>query len=136
MMERYIEVSMDNYCVQELKCRCNFCGFEFLDYVALNYELVCFEDERAEKYFLPTYGEYGYLYLLENLIEDWHPNIPITSSVSKKLESKLDKITPYHLSLFQKVKCPTCSSDDVSVIKRTDKKNFPIKWVKIDAHKV
>ena len=42
-MKNYKEVSIENYCIQELECRCNDCNNQFSEYTTLNYELVCFE---------------------------------------------------------------------------------------------
>ena len=63
-MKKYTPVSMENYCIQELECRCNDCNNQFSEFMPFNYELVCFEDEVGKKYFLPTYGDFGYLDLL------------------------------------------------------------------------
>ena len=53
-MKKYTPVSMENYCIQELECRCNDCNNQFSEFMPFNYELVCFEDEVGKKYFLPT----------------------------------------------------------------------------------
>lgn len=131
-MKKYREISCTDYVVQELKCKCNTCNLEFLDYIPLNYELVCFKDGFGTKYFLPTYGENGYLDLLQKLVEDWTPGKQITKSVVKKFEEKLVEVTPHVVSLFQNVRCPACSKDDVVVMKRTPIKNHPVKWMEID----
>lgn len=135
-MERYKQIASTDYFIQKLKCRCNACCFEFCEYIPLNYELVCFKDEFDEKYFLPTYGEYGYLDLLEKIVEDWKPNQQITNKVVKSFEQKFSQITPYSVSLFQKIRCPTCSKDDVIVIQRQSIKNYPVNWIKIDTENV
>lgn len=132
MEDNIKEITSDNYVIEELKCRCTVCGFEFFEYMPLNYELVCFIDELGEKYFLPTYGEYGYLDLLEKIVKNWTPDKEITSRVVKSFEERLEKITPIKVSLFQKVKCPICSKDDVIVIDRTPIKDYPVNWLKID----
>lgn len=131
-MSNYKEIKCTNYFIQELKCRCSICGFEFLDYLPLNYELVCFIDSSGEKYFMPTYGENGYLELLQKVVEGWKTNEQITRNVVIKFEEKLVELTPHPLSLFQKVKCPACSKDDIIIIQRLTLKNPPIKWVKIN----
>lgn len=135
-MERYREIASTDYYIQRLKCRCNACCFEFYEYIPLNYELVCFIDKFGEKYFLPTYGKYGYLDLLERLVEDWKPNQQITSKAVKNFEQEFLKIIPNSVSLFQKTKCPTCSKEDVIVIQRESIKNYPVKWMKIDIENI
>ena len=77
-MKKYTPVSMENYCIQELECRCNDCNNQFSEFMPFNYELVCFEDEVGKKYFLPTYGDFGYLDLLNKLVEQWNYNENIT----------------------------------------------------------
>ena len=131
-MTQYREIVPSDYFIQQLKCRCNICNLEFYDYIPLNYELVCFIDESDIKYFLPTYGEYGYLDLLEKLVEDWEKDKEITYKVVKKFEEKFKKITPYPVSLFKKTKCPACLNEDVFVIQRESLKNYPVNWIKID----
>lgn len=135
-MRQYKEISLTNYYIQQLICKCNTCDFEFDEYTSLNYELVCFIDELGEKFFMPTYGEYGYLDLLEKIVEDWKPNERITRKVVKKFEEKLVNITPRPMTVFQKIQCPICSSDDIIIIKRTTLKNYPVNWVKIDMEKI
>lgn len=135
-MQQYKEITSIDYVIQRTKCRCNACDSEFLEYTPLNYELVCFIDASGEKYFLPTYGEYGYLYLLEKIVEDWKPSERITMGVIKKFEEKLVEITPHSVSLFQKIKCPACSKGDIMVLERIPIKNYPVNWMKIDIEKV
>lgn len=135
-MRQYKEITATNYCLQKLKCRCNACSFEFIEYIPLNYELVCFIDEFGEKYYLPTHGEYGYLDLLEKIVEGWKPDKDITNKVSEKFEKKFAEITPYSLSLFQKIKCPVCSREDITVIRRETIENYPINWIKIDTENI
>lgn len=135
-MKQYKEIVSTDYFIQKLKCRCNTCCFEFYEYIPLNYELVCFTDKFDKKYFLPTYGEYGYLDLLEKLVEDWKPNQKITSTVVKNFEQELKKITLHSVSLFRKIKCSACSKDDVIVLQRESIKNYPVKWMKIDIENI
>jgi len=135
-MKKYEEISIENYCIQKLKCKCNKCNFEFSEYTPLNYELVCFEDKDGKKYFLPTYGKYGYLDLLGKLVEGWNSDEMITQSVTEKFEMKLKEITPHDLSLFHKVKCPNCKTDEISICNRNTLLDYPINWLKIDTEKI
>lgn len=135
-MEKYREITSSDYFIQKLKCRCNMCNFEFYEYIPLNYELVCFIDEFDRKYFLPTYGQYGYLDLLEKLVEDWEMDKQITYKVVKIFEEKFKKLTPCSVSLFHKIKCPSCSKDDIFVIQREVLKDYPVNWIKIDTENI
>ena len=60
----------------------------FSEYVPSNYELVCFLLENGEKRFLPTYGRYGYLDLMDRLIDKWEHNDKITESIRKRFNFK------------------------------------------------
>lgn len=135
-MNKYFEISTNNYCIQKLKCRCNKCKYEFSDIISLNYEMVCFEDNVGDKYFLPTYGENGYLDLLDILVEEWNPNREITKTVTDKFEKRLKEITPFDISLSNKVRCPNCKADDIFICDRNTHLNYPINWLKIDKKKL
>jgi len=135
-MKDYKEISVEDYCIQELECICNDCKIQFYDYMELNYELVCFKDEVGKKYFLPTYGKYGYLYLLERLVDEWNENDRITKMVTEKFERKLNEITRYSVTLCNRVSCPVCKQCNVFVAKRNIIKNGSINWLKIDVSKL
>jgi len=135
-MKQYEEITMDNYCIQKLECSCNVCQHTFYEYTASNYELVCFEDADGKKYFLPTYGEYGYLDLLEKLVEDWNAETKITHKVTNEFEAKLNELTPYNITMWHRVKCLSCHSNNVTILKREVLHNHPITWVKIDKKKI
>lgn len=99
-MNQYIEIATNNYCVDKLKCICKKCKNEFWDYLPTNYELVCFSTENGEKRFLPTYGKYGYLYLLSKLVDEWREDDEITKEISDKFETEIQKLIPYKVTLF------------------------------------
>lgn len=131
-MKKYIAVSMENYCIQELECRCNNCNSNFSVLMPLNYELVCFEDEAGKKYFLPIYGNYGYLDLLDKLVEQWHHNEDITKNIVEKFERKLNEITELKVSMVDSVRCPFCKRENISIYKRNTLQKHPVDWLKID----
>ena len=131
-MEQYEEISFDNYCVENVQCVCNACTKEFTELTPSNYELVCFEDEQAQKYFLPTYGEYGYLHLLKKLVPQWNPKKEITKEITDLFEAELNKITPFNVTLASIGKCPFCRSEDIMVLKRASVLNCPVNRLKID----
>lgn len=135
-MRQYKEISVDNYFIQELTCKCNKCRYEFLEYIPSNYELVCFVDNDGEKYYMPTYGEFGYLDLMERLVGDWTKKQTITPKVVEKFEKEFIKVLPFSVSMLKKVKCPTCYMEDIKVVKRRDINNYPIKWIKIDVESI
>ena len=126
---------MANYNIQRLQCVCTECRCEFNEFNAADYELVCFENNEGEKIFLPSYGKYGYLYLLKKLVKGWDNRHSITKSVTDEFEKKLANFTPYRVSLFQKIKCPNCKSFDIHVSQRENLFNFPVKWLEIDTDK-
>lgn len=131
-MKKYMSVSMENYCIQELECRCNDCNSHFSELMPLNYELVCFEDEAGEKYFLPIYGKYGYLDLLDQFVEQWNHNEDITKKIVDKFERKLNEITELKVSMVDSVRCPLCKSENISICKRNTLQKYPVDWLKID----
>lgn len=132
-MKNYIEVSMENYCIQELECRCNECNNQFPEYMPLNYELVCFKDDVGKKYFLPTFGKYGYLDLLDKLVDEWHPNENITKHIVEQFEKNLDKFTQHKVSMFDSnIQCPFCKNNNILISKRNTLVNYPVDWLKID----
>ncbi len=135
-MKDYREISIENYCIQELECICNDCNSQFSDYMALNYELVCFEDEVGKKYFLPAYGEYGYLYLLGIWIDGWSANDKITKKVTEEFERKINQVTKQNVVLCNKVRCPFCKGDNVFIKKRNVIVKAPINWLEIDISKL
>lgn len=135
-MNNYKEISMDNYCIQELECNCDDCNSQFFDYMPLNYELVCFEDEVGRKFFLPTYGKYGYLYLLEKLVDEWTANGKITKDVTEKFEKKLSRITQHNVTIYGKVKCPFCNKHNIFINERNVLVKSHINWLKIDISKL
>lgn len=135
-MKDYKEISIENYSIQELECICNDCNNQFSDYMALNYELVCFEDEVGKKYFLPTYGEYGYLYLLERLVDEWSANGKITKKITEEFERKINQVTQQNVILCNRVRCPFCKRYNVFIDKRNTIVKGPINWLKIDISKL
>ena len=136
MMTQYKEITLEKYNILKQECRCNKCSHFFEEYISQDYELVCFEDETGIKYFLPTYGEYGYLDLLEKMIDEWNPRERITKMVTERFVEKLNELTQSKVSLLQKVKCPICHSYDIFVCKRVTIENHPIQWLKIDTNKI
>lgn len=135
-MSKYQEIKTKDYCIQELECKCNNCNHKFLENTPLNYEMVCFEDEIGEKYFLPTYGKLGYLDLLEKLVPDWNPNERITKLITQRFEEEISKITPNKVSLLQEIKCPICNNHNILICKRTYIENSPVKWLEINIEKL
>lgn len=131
-MKQYTSVSTENHCIQELECICNDCNNQFSELIPLNYELVCFEDEVGKKYFLPTYGKYGYLDLLDKLVEQWHYNENITKNIVEKFERKLNEITQLKVSMVDGVRCPFCKSENIFICKRNTLEKYPVNWLKID----
>lgn len=135
-MKDYKEISVKDYCIQELECICNDCKIQFYDYMELNNELVCFKDEVGKKYFLPTYGKYGYLYLLEKLVDEWSPNDTITKNITERFEKKINEVTQYKVTLSYRVECPFCKKCNVFINKRNTIVKGPINWLKIDVSKL
>lgn len=81
-----------------------------------------FEDWR-----IACVGEYG--------IDNWY--LDIQDLICKQeVNKEILKITPHSVSFFQKIKCPTCSKEDVFVIQRESIKNYPVKWMKIDVENI
>ena len=130
-MSQYIEISSNNYCVEELRCLCTKCKNMFSEYVPSNYELVCFLLENGEKRFLPTYGRYGYLDLMDRLIDKWEHNDKITEKNRKRFIVELQKITPYKV-MANKIKCPLCGSYHIQIMRRNLQSNTAVKWLEID----
>lgn len=127
---RLRDISADNYCIEKLSCICNECAIEFDSLVPSNYELVCFEDSSGSRYFLPVYGECGYLYLLEKL---FHRPIPqVTAQITAEFNKRLSSITARTVSLLQKNRCPSCKGENITVLGREVMHNYPVRWLGID----
>lgn len=75
-------------------------------YVPSNYKLVYFTLENGEKRFLPTYGRYGYLDLLDRLVDEWKPN--------------------------NEIKYPFCGNHNVLIMQRSPRSIGTIEWLEID----
>lgn len=135
-MSKYEEIKTGSYCIQKLKCRCDNCNNNFIEFTTLNYELTCFKDNEGNKLYLPTYGKYGYLDLLEKLVKEWNLNKKITPKIMDRFEVMINKITPNNISFCQKIKCPKCKNDDICILARDTLLNHPIDWVKIDKEKL
>lgn len=135
-MSKYVEISSQNYCVEEVKCLCEMCGEKFYDYIPSNYELVRVVAENGEKYFLPTYGKNGYLDLMQRLVENWNQSDTINRGIVKKFENKILDIIPCKVHISSEVFCPFCNSKKIDVMQRTLKNNHPLKWLKVDLEKL
>ena len=129
---QYMKIHTKNYCIEERKCKCNFCNNSFFEYSPVNYELVCFDDGKGNRLFLPTYGKYGYLDLLQKLVENYTDKQPITAKVVNEFEKQLKAITSVPVSIVRKTICPNCHKEDVLVIERITHKDFPVNWLEID----
>ena len=105
-------------------------------YVASNYEMVCFESEIGKKYFLPTYGKYGYLYLLKFLVEEWNDKDIITKNITNKFEERINRYTEERVVLYNTTKCPCCKSCNNFVNERNDVNKESINWLKLDILKL
>lgn len=121
---------MENYCIERLDCRCSSCGNVFSGYAPSGSELVCFEDNLGNRHFLKTYGDYGYLYLMEKL--GCSAALPITPQTVAEFESKLSRITAAPVSLLKRERCPSCGSEEATVTKRELLPNHPVSWLGID----
>lgn len=110
---------------------CGYGGEKFFECVPSNYELVYFSLENGEKRFLPTYGRYGYLDLLDRLVDEWKPNDEITESISNRFITELQKITPYKVMLNE-IKCPFCGNHNVLIMQRSPRSSRTIEWLEID----
>ncbi len=130
-MSQYVEIFANDFCIDELKCICEICKNKFTEYAPSNYELVCFMLESGEKRFLPTYGMYGYLDLLDRLLDDWNKSDRITEVILHKFEEKLQRITPYKAVISQ-TRCPLCASQNIHVVQKTMRTNLKVKWLEIN----
>lgn len=81
--------------------------------------------------FLPTYGMYGYLDLLDRLLDDWNKSDRITEVILHKFEEKLQRITPYKVVISQ-TRCPLCASQNIHVAQKTMRTNLKVKWLEIN----
>lgn len=98
--------------------------------------MICFEGEDDKKYFLPTYGKYGYLDLLDRLVDKWNPNEEITKSVAVEFEKKLNKIVQHNVTMFTRLRCPLCKKDNITIVKRDTLLKYPVNWLKIDIESI
>jgi len=125
---------MENYCIERLICQCKSCGNAFSGYAPSDSELVCFEDDLGNRHFLKTYGDYGYLYLMEKLGCSAAP--PITPQITAEFESRLGKITAVPVRLLKREHCSSCDSEEITVTKRELLPNYPVSWLGIDTDKI
>ncbi len=122
------------YCIERKTCKCNKCNLIFNEHAPLNYESVCFETESGEKFFLPTYGENGYLDLLKKLVPGWNEKDEITAPVCREFIARLNEITPYKVDFQGKTICPGCKSEDIIVVDRCIENECSFKWLEIREH--
>ena len=132
-MKTYIPILSDDYCIKELTCGCAICGKEFMIHIPNDYELVQFVCSDERKRYLPSYGPYGYLSLLEHLINEWTPGKSITPHISDMFTTKLSEICPYRVRLFTKsqIQCPSCNSTKFIIQKEKVVHNLPVEWIEI-----
>lgn len=133
MMKAFFPISAEDYCIKELTCRCLACGEAFTEYIPNDYELVQFMCGDGKKRYLPTYGRYGYLSLLSNLVDGWTPNQPITPKISGALTARLSELCPYEVRLTDRsqLRCPRCGGAKISIRKEAVVNNLCVDWIEI-----
>lgn len=132
-MKLYFTISTTNYCIREITYRCITCNEVFLAHIPNDYELVQFICSDGKKRYLPTYGKYGYLFLLPYLVDGWSPNKTITQKVSNTFTAKLSEVCPYKVRFFNmsQLQCPYCGSINNSVQGEKIYRNVAVDWIEI-----
>lgn len=133
---RYIKPTPpQQYSVRKVFYSCNSCGKSFSVLQPYGNDVVKYvatdgEDER----WLPTYGEGGYLYLMERLLPDFMQNQEITMAISRRFErvfSPLQKMSKNGLPfvLFIRARCSACGSTDLRTEKESLLNSPPLEWM-------
>jgi hypothetical protein len=132
----YIQVNPPKqYAVRDVRYTCNSCGESFSVLEPLGYELVKYvSSDYAEERWLPTYGETGYLHLIEQLLPDFTQDQEITVSISKRFEKAFSAIqkpskTGMPFVVFVRARCSACGSTDLNTIKEALLDTPPLKWM-------
>jgi len=124
------------YSISETRFECRACGAVFQWRHADAYSLVKFiSDDGSEERWLPTYGESGYLELLQRLVPSWRPESAITRSVADAFDRALGKLLERNnLTRFRietgKV-CPRCSSKELTIVSEVVLANPPIERLEV-----
>ncbi len=127
------EISSDNYCIEEQIWLCDGCAHRFIEYAPSNCELVCFDGEDGQRYFLPVYGRNGYLELMKKLIPERDMRKPVYPDAASEFVRRLRNVTTVCLSSPKTPpRCPICCSTKTTCAQRTVLHNHPVLWVSID----
>lgn len=118
-----------NFTETQLKCR--VCGTVFDWRQPDAYSLIKFVSENGrEERWLPTYGEFGYLDLLQRLVPSWKPDSTITKSVADAFDIALSALlAKNNLQRFRVEEgkaCPSCSSKELTILAREEEQATPV----------
>ncbi len=128
----------DPYSITVTRLKCRACGTFFEWRQADAYSLIKFvSDDGREERWLPTYGEFGYLDLLQRLVPSWKPDATITKSVADAFDCSLGELLKKNnLQRFRieegKV-CPSCASKELTILSENALVNPPIKRLEVPA---
>ena len=132
-------ITPKSYCINSLDYKCSICNEESTILVPHGNEIIkCKEVNGDETRWLPTYGNGGFLELLEILVPD---NIQ-TNEVSIKIAREFERSLQPHMekstkgNLFTLVglgrhKCFNCDSTELKLMKETMQVSPEVQWMGI-----
>lgn len=125
------------YYVVEVECKCRKCGVKFGYRKCIDDSLVKFIDSSGlEEAWMPTYGDGGYLNLLETLVPgfDSHHQA-ITVPISRRFEIAFSEFqspptSGGRWSIGVRPICPQCGTTNVKQLTETVLYNPELAWAK------
>jgi len=132
----YVQASPpERYSVRKVLYSCNSCGKSFYVLQPNGNEIVkYFEPESGEERWLPTFGDGGYLYLIEQLLPSFTQNQEVTMAISRRFEKAFSTIQkPSSLGLpyilFVRASCPECGNAKLMTKKEFLLDSPPLTWM-------
>ncbi|MHC1723771.1 MAG: hypothetical protein AB9836_11290 [Aminipila sp.] len=128
----------NRYIINSLLYKCKNCQNEYEHLLCKGNQLVKYiEKNGSEVRWLPTYGQGGYLDLLERLLENFKMNSEITMKNAKDFDIIFQNYTEKSANGNSFVisdgrhKCPNCESKELMLISEKILENPTINWMKI-----
>ncbi len=125
-----------NYCVRDVRYCCSNCGKSFSVLYPEHNELVKYvETDSGEERWLPTFGDLGYLDLMERLVPSFSKGSEISMSISREFEKEFSRIQERSesgrpFSLFIKAICPNCEGENLQIEQEQKLESPPLPWMR------
>lgn len=124
------------YYIREVLHSCAECGESFIVMYSMHDDLVKYiEPTSGEERWLPVFGKYGYLDLLERLVPGYSRDMEVTMPISRDFGGRFEKLqepssSGRPFSVAVRASCPRCGGIKLRTDREIALESPPIYWMR------